>query len=75
MQLLRHSLRWLGIKGRLCLIKIEDLRSSAKITELTMGNLLTKSEKPQSDCDRKSPKGCFGRLFSKKNNILCTAVR
>ena len=47
--------------------EIEDLRSSAKITELTMGNLLTKSEKTQYR-DKRSPKGCFGRLFRKKNS-------
>ena len=47
--------------------EIKILRSSATDTELTMGNLLTKSEKPQYR-DKRSPEGCFGRLFRKKNS-------
>ena len=47
--------------------EIKILRSSATDTELTMGNLLTKREKPQYR-DKRSPEGCFGRLFRKKNS-------
>ena len=47
--------------------EIKILRSSATVTELTMGNLLTKREKTQYR-DKRSPEGCFGRLFRKKNS-------
>ena len=54
--------------------EIKILRSSATDTELTMGNLLTKREKTQYR-DKRSPEGCFGRLFRKKNNkVSCTGT-